>query len=478
MLVIFSFGVCLLIIAGIGTLASRVATNNTADYLLAGRNLPPWLAAFSSAATNNSGYMFVGLIGYTYSQGIEAVWLQMGWILGDVLSWLFVHRRIRHTAEVADSLSVPTWLGSTLTHRRVQPTIRLTAALTFLFLSGYAAAQLKAGSLGLSVVFGWDESWGILIGTAIVVLYCFAGGFRASVWTDAAQSLIMLCSMLMLLIYAWVRLGGLPELWSNLAAQDPGLVQLTPGKSLTWATLFVTGYVFGGAAALGQPHILSRTMAIRSNQEFRAARWFYFLWIVPFSVMTLLVGLFARAILPDLLDRVGARGGLLSAEHALPALSLELLPAALVGVTLAGLFSATMSTADSQVLTCSAAITQDLFPRWSRSYWASKVATLVVAALALGLALYASQGVFKMVLMAWSVLGSTVGPLVILRAFNVIPTARVALPMTLVGLSACVGWNLWGPTAILYEIVPGMLSSFAVFGLLYGALGSQRALAQ
>lgn len=474
MIVVATFGLCLLVITAIGALSTRVASNTPVDYLLAGRSLPPWLAAFSSAATNNSGYMFVGLVGYTYAQGLSAVWLQMGWILGDVLAWMFVHRRIRSTSEQVDAMSVPSWLGTTLSGVRVNATVRLTAALTFLFLSGYAAAQLKAGSIGLSVLFGWDESWGIFIGAFLVVVYCFSGGFRASVWTDAAQSFVMFGSMLVLLVFAWQEMGGFGQLWSNLASQDATLVQALPGEHLGAASLFVLGYVAGGAAALGQPHILTRTMAIRSDDEFTIARRFYFLWLVPFSIMTLMVGLFARALLPRLLSRMGAHGQVLTAEQALPVLSLELLPGALVGFLLAGLFSATMSTADSQVLSCSAAVTQDLFPRWEKSYWASKFATLLVGLLALSMALFATQGVFDLVLLAWSVLGASLGPLVILRAANIVVLPHVAALMVFFGLGVSFGWNRLGWGSSLYEVLPGALASFLVFALFRVLAGRQR----
>ena len=59
-------------------------------------------------------------------------------------------------------------------------------------------------------------------------------------------------------------------------------------------------------------------------------------------------------------------------ELAMPEMARRLLPDVLIGLTLAGLFSATMSTADSQILVCSGAITQDINPNWKNSYVASK----------------------------------------------------------------------------------------------------------
>jgi sodium/proline symporter len=291
MLIGMSFLVSLSVIVMIGAGASRLAKKETVDYLLAGRSLPPWLAAFSSAATNNSGYMFIGLVGYAYSSGVEAIWLQLGWVAGDIMAWRFVHLPVRKSTGEIEALSVPSWLGTTPAGNRLRGVVLVSALLTFLFLSGYAGAQLKASSVGLSVLFGWHESIGICLSAAVVVLYCFSGGFRASVWTDAAQSLVMFISMVILVATAWYEVGGLSSLWTNLAAQDSELVRLLPTSATGTALLFF-GYVVGGAMAVGQPHILTRTMALRSVKEFYAARRFYFLWLIPL--------VFPRHILTDL----------------------------------------------------------------------------------------------------------------------------------------------------------------------------------
>ena len=118
-----------------------------------------------------------------------------------------------------------------------------------------------------------------------------------------------------------------------------------------------------------------------------------------------------------------------ASEFAMPVLARELLPDVLLGLMLAGLFSATMSTADSQILVCSGSLTQDVFPQWKNSYAASKVATLLVAALALAIALSASDSVFALVLVAWSAMGATLGPILILRLYGRRPNTVVSLAM-------------------------------------------------
>ena len=153
----------LLFIAGfatIGLLSVRRRASTTDDYLVAGRSVSPWLTGLSSAATNNSGFMFIGLLGFTYRFGVQAVWLQAGWIIGDLIAWTWIHQRVRERSGALAIASVPTLLATDGRGRIARPLVVAAGALTFLFLAGYAAAQLKAGSTALTALFGWAPSSG------------------------------------------------------------------------------------------------------------------------------------------------------------------------------------------------------------------------------------------------------------------------------------------------------------------------------
>lgn len=461
-----SFGACLALFIGVGLWSVRHKSETTEDYLVAGRSVSPWLTALSSVATNNSGFMFIGLIGFTYRFGVQAVWLQGGWLVGDFMAWLWIHRRVREVSGRLKVHSVPALLGTRADGSVVRPTIVLSGILTFFFLGGYAAAQLRAGSTALEVLFGWDPRVGAIIGAVIVVLYCYSGGLRASIWTDAAQSIVMLVAMAILLATAASTAGGPVTLLDTLRLQDPALVQWLPDDLAFGFGLYFLGFVFAGAGAVGQPHILIRSMAIDRPEDIPRARRIYFAWFIPFSIAAVGAGLYARAILPELTagDTTAAAIALAS-EHALPRLAMELLPNVLIGLMLAGIFSATMSTADSQLLACSAAITQDIAPRFKHSYAASKLATLAVTALALTIALTATDGVFDLVLIAWSALGASLGPLLVLRVFGTIPSGPVAAAMMISGVATIMVWGASPISGDIFKLMPGMLVPFAVYAL-------------
>ena len=78
-----SFIVLLVAFVGVGLASARKKRDDVDDYLVASRSVNPWLVSLSAVATNNSGFMFIGLIGETYLHGIRAMWLMVGWVAGD-----------------------------------------------------------------------------------------------------------------------------------------------------------------------------------------------------------------------------------------------------------------------------------------------------------------------------------------------------------------------------------------------------------
>jgi len=137
----------------------------------------------------------------------------------------------------------------------------------------------------------------------------------------------------------------------------------------------------------------------------------------------------------------------------------------MVGVVLAGIFAATMSTADSLVLSCSAALTHDLAPPSWRSLRLGKLVTLAVAAFAFGIAVIGPSSVFTLVILAWSTLGCAFGPLMIVLALRGRPSERLTLLMIVVGPAVAFLWRALGWHEQYYEGMPGMAAGLAVYWL-------------
>ncbi len=348
---------------------------------------------------------------------------------------------------------------------RVDRLLIVTAGLvTFMFLGVYAAGQLKAGSTALHALFEWDMWVGVLIGTAIVILYSYAGGIRADIWTDAAQSIVMIATMALILLAAMREVGGPASLMAELHQKDPQLTAWFPQEMAFGLLFYLAGFFCAGLGAVGQPHLMTRFFALESADAIPKAGFWYFLWYVPFFVASLGVGLYARAVIPDINSLPIAQGMEQPTELALPLITMQLLPDILVGVSLAGLFAATISTADSQIIVCSGALTQDIWPRWKDSYLASKLGTFSNTAFALLLALTAPEGVFGLVLVAWSAMGASLGSVLILRVYNRPLTPYTAVAMMAAAIVAVVLWHLSPYNDDVFKILPGFAAAFAVYG--------------
>lgn len=447
----YSFIGFLLLFTLIGLSSAWYSRGTKADYYLASGNVRPWLVGLSAVATNNSGYMFIGVIGYTYATGLASIWLMIGWIVGDFIASLYVHHRLRNATSESGEVSyagvLSNWYGQG--HSTLQ---RLIGLISLAFLLTYASAQLVAGGKALHVLLDWPLWSGAVAGAILVSLYCFAGGIRASIWTDAAQSFVMIFTMGILLFVALSNAGGVSNATLEMQKVEGFLDWLPKDLALpgiAGGLLFIISWLFAGLSTIGQPHIMVRFMTLNDSSKMRQAKLWYYLWFSLFYGMATGVGLLSRIYLGD--------SGAFDAELALPTMAQQLLPPVLVGLILAGIFAATMSTADSLVLSCSAAITHDILPHNIENTWLLKLTTIAITGIALLLALAGNQSVFNMVILAWSGLASAFAPLLIFLCFGKKPSQKTAITAVILGLSTALIWRQLGLHGMVYEGLPGIL---------------------
>lgn len=456
-----SFLIFLGIFVAIGVSSVLKSRGTKKDYYLASSSVSPALVGLSAVATNNSGYMFIGVIGYTYATGLAAIWIMFGWLAGDFIASTFIHSKLRKSTQETKEISFAGVL-SNWTGEKFVVLQRIVGAISLVFLLAYAGAQLVAGSKALHVLLGWPSSTGAIIGAILVVLYCIAGGIRASIWTDAAQSVVMITAMTMLLVVALIEKGGVGSAIAQMN-QIEGFMNLTPDDlvvpGILGGFIFAISWGFAGFSVIGQPHIMVRFMTLENNNKMLTARVYYYIWFTAFYAMATAVGMLARIYLVDT--------AAFDAELALPTMAQELLPGMLAGVILAGIFAATMSTADSLVLSCSAAVTHDLIPHNIERPWLIKVFTVLITAAALGWALIGTQSVFSLVILAWSGLASAFAPLLIVLCLGMKPNQTLSVIAVISGLGTALLWRYLGWHSAAYEGMAGIIVGLIVLGAGY-----------
>ena len=447
---------------------------NVSDYMLGGRSLNPWVAALSAQASDMSGWLLLGLPGTAYLLFVgtsEAIWTAIGLALGTYLNWLIVAKRLRqYTITAGDSITLPDFFKNRF-HDKSNLLKVVSAVFVLIFFLFYTASMFSAGAKLFTSVFGMSYGSALLLGVVIIVSYTFLGGFLAVCWTDMIQGILMFAALIIAPIVAFNRMGGsegireamasLPDVFHFLPQTAAGTLNVTLlVSSLAW-----------GLGYFGQPHILPRFMAIRSGKEIRPARIIAMVWVLISLGAAIVVGVTGALLFPELADP----------EQVFIQMTISLFPPIITGILLTAILAAIMSTADSQLLVTSSAVTNDIFKGVMKKdasekqvLWFSRITVIVVSIIAAlmvsvpdaaeGTFMYLiNQSVFKLVAFAWAGFGSAFGPIILFSLFWKRTTKQGALWGILAGgVSSCLWWVMQGGIWDIYEILPGFVISSVV----------------
>ena len=452
LVLVASFLLFMCAFAGVGLASMWVKEDTTDDYLVAGRGMHPALAALSAVSTWNSGYMFIGFIGFTFTMGYSIIWIGFGSLIGQIIAWVWLYKFIQQSANERGVRS----LSSLVSEVTGSPEAKLAALFSVLFLAVYAAAQLTSGGKALYVMLGWSEVVGILIGFILVVAYCYAGGIRASIWTDAAQSSVMIIGSSLLCYVAMQEVGGFSGLHNGLAAENANLTSIVPADLNFGVSMWIFAFFLGGLSVAGQPQVVSRVMTLGTDEDRKTAMLWFFAWQTPFLLIMVIIGLASRVVFS---------GSDFDPELGLPMLAMETLGPFWVGLILASIFAATMSTADSQVLACTAAFTDDIMPEISQDHKKAKLVTLIIAAFATSISIFGlyvpgGDSVFALVVLAVYGLGSIFVPILIIKWAGYEPDSQHTIAMMTSALVTVILWSISGYGSDIFPSVPGMGAAF------------------
>ncbi len=471
---IFLYGALGLYFAGmllIGYLAFRRTTDHE-DYMLGGRNLPPWVAAISAGASDMSGWLVMGLPGAIYVSGLIEAWIAIGLTIGAYLNWLLVAPRLRAYTEVSrNSITVPSFLEN-----RLRDTTRLLRILSgvviLVFFTLYISAGMVAGGVFFESSFNGDYLWGMLLVAIVTLSYTLFGGFLGASLTDVAQGLMMVIALIAVPVIAVFSIGGIDRT-AELIAENAGAGHLSMfgGDVVTGATILaIVSSLAWGLGYFGQPHIIVRFMALRSPQEAKSARRIGISWMIVSLVGASVSGLVGIAY-------IASKGiDLTDPESVVLMMSQTLLHPFVAGLVLAAVIAAIMSTISSQLIVCSSALVEDLYavfrktaPEPKRLVLLGRGAVLLVAIIAMVLAITPNGTILELVSFAWAGFGAAFGPIILLSLYWRRLTNWGALAGMFVGAATVFIWPLFNTG--LYELLPGfvlgMLAAVIVSAVTY-----------
>jgi len=460
MTIIITFIFYYLVVFYIGWIAYR-RTGNLSDYILGGRQLGRWTTALSAGASDMSGWLLLGLPGYAYAAGMEAVWIALGLLLGTYLNWLLVAPRLRALSEsVGDAITLPEYFEYRFQDKSHALRI-ITAFFILLFFLFYTSSGLVAGGKLFESVFGLPYRWAVIGGAVSILVYTSIGGFLAVCWTDLFQGLLMALALAVVAVAALQHTGGISSTYDAIHSINPALADVfsnSDGSEMTFiAWLSLLGW---GLGYFGQPHIVIRFMAIRSESMISDSRRIAVTWTALSLLAALTIGMTGIAFLHTPL--VGA-----DSEKVFMEMVKTIFHPVVAGICLAAILAAIMSTADSQLLVTSSAITEDFYRTLFKKDAGEKelvvvgrVAVVIIAAIATILAMNPEAKVLELVSYAWAGFGAAFGPAILLSLFWKGMTRTGAITGIITGSLTVIIWKqLQGGIFDLYELVPAFILS-------------------
>ncbi|MEF1173919.1 sodium/proline symporter PutP, partial [Vibrio sinaloensis] len=429
----------LILMLAIGVIAYQ-RTKNSSDYFLGGRSLGPWPAALSAGASDMSGWLLLGLPGYAYAAGIEAFWLAGGLLVGTWLNWLINAKRLRTYSITTDALTLPEFLSRRFNDKSKMIQV-ISAFFILLFFLFYTSSGLVAGGKLFETVFGLDYTTAVVIGTVCVVSYTLFGGFLAVSWTDLVQGLLMAAALMIVPIAAME--GGFSDLGGQLENINPELLTLwNDSKGEPLSAIAIISLVAWGLGYFGQPHILARFKATRSNKDLTTARRIAVIWTALSMLGAMLVGIVGLIYVNN--SGVTVDDG----EKIFMLLVNSLFHPVIAGILLAAILAAVMSTADSQLLVSSSALAEDFYKQVFKQDASSeeivmvgRIAVIGISIVALLLAMTPDSSVLGLVSYAWAGFGAAFGPALILSLYWARMNRNGALAGILVGGITIVVWK-------------------------------------
>ena len=402
------------------------------DFYLGGRKMGPVVTAMSAEASDMSSYLLMGLPGLAYLFGLpEVTWTAIGLAIGTYLNWLIVARRLRRYSAKLGAITIPDFFARRFGDKKHLLSC-IAAVVILIFFIPYTASGFKAIGTLFNSLFGVEYHTAMIVGGIVVVLYTVMGGFMAVSFTDLIQSIFMTIALIVIVCFGVQQAGGLDTVIDNASAL-PGYLDLTKGYDVatgaeaSFGGLSIVSTLAWGLGYFGMPHILLRFMAIEEEKKLNDSRRIATVWVVISMCIAVFIGIIGYSVsvagkIPFLTTSADAETVIIQLSHLMSQHGALL--AIIAGIILSGILAATMSTADSQLLTAASSVSQDLMQGFlgmklseKTAMLAARVTVVIIALISVFLAWDPNSSVFRVVSFAWAGFGAAFGPVILFALF-------------------------------------------------------------
>ncbi len=478
-MIMLVIGIYLAAMVIIGAVYSK-QTNNVGDFYLGGRKLGPLVTAMSAEASDMSSYLLMGLPGLAYLTGIADVgWTVIGLAVGTYVNWLLVAKKLRNYSAHCNAITLPEFFSKRYKDDK-HMIMAVAAIMIVVFFVPYTGSGFAACGKLFGTLFGIDYHIAMIVSAIIIVGYTSLGGFNAASTTDLIQSIIMTIALVIVLAFGVQQAGGVDAVVTNANSLNGyfNMFQthdIATNTSSPYTLFTICSTLAWGLGYFGMPHILLRFMAIEDPKKVKTSRRVASVWVVISMAIAVLIGVVGRAMVAN-----GAIDPLPDKQHETIIVVISnflsqfgIVPAIVAGVILSGILASTMSTADSQLLAASSAVSENIIGgifgvklKEKTEVIIARATLFVIAVIGIVIAWNPDSSVFKIVSFAWAGFGAVFGPVMLLALFWKRSNRYGAFAGMLTGGIMVFLWKFViavnVPALAVYELLPAFVISIIV----------------
>jgi sodium/proline symporter len=290
----------------------------------------------------------------------------------------------------------------------------------------------------------------------ITLVYVFLGGYKTIAWIDLFQGFFLLGVIVFIPTYILIHLGGMQPVFHAMELKQIS-TSFFPDFSYATSWTVVMTMASWGLGYFGQPHIITKFMGIAQVSDMHKAKWVGISWQVIALTAATLVGLIGVALFPEGTDK--------PEQLILNIVKMTFAPF-FAGLVLCAVLAATTNVMSAQVLVVASSLTEDFYKKFVNRQtsqrellWISRASVLAVSLVGYTIAAFKPTTIYKLVLYAWSGLGASFGPLLLLSLYSSKISRQGAFAGILVGGVTAAMWPYFEEPFQISAVLAGFIAS-------------------
>ncbi len=401
---------------------------NTFDFYMGGRKTKGICAGISAQTAGLGMWLLIILPGYVYFFGAGQAWIAIGLFLGTYVNWHLISARLRRYAvKAGNAKTLPEYLKNRF-HDKSGLLMGISSVIIIFFLLFYIIVALGIGGRVLEKAIGMDYSMAVLLISVFVFIYLSIGGLRATDIANLVQGILVLLAAFTIPVIISFTMSA-AEIINNIinsGAEGSASIYLNIfyEKGERMNIIQILSQLSWGFGICGFPNIIVKLMSVADENELKIAKRTAVIWSLITIVAVCVLGALGRAYLyPEVLD-IEELNNILFIDLVEKLFNEGYIQLFTAGILICGILSSIMSAADSQLLSVSSSVTEDLlrgiiFKKMSEksAVILARVTLFAGVVITCAGAMMARSSLIPGMKNIWSGLGSAFAPVIIMSLY-------------------------------------------------------------